>query len=84
MTTKLKEYVDEITDPVKRKKLIRRKFEEIASNEEIMQYIDQKDRGWHLIIKSCCNLDPDLSDDVLKFTVNRAGKFTPEVQLMSN
>lgn len=58
----------------RRRMLTRKFFDEIKDDEEILQFIDQQERGWFMLSRSCCSID-SVFEEVIILAASRAKTF---------
>lgn len=58
----------------KRRMLTRKLFNEIKDDEVVLLFIDQQERGWFILSRSCCNID-SVFEEVIILAASRAKRF---------
>ena len=77
MTAELIEKIKKIiyvSKDAPRRMLTRKLFNQIKDNEEVLQFIDQQERGWFMLSRSCCNID-SVFEEVIVLASSRAKRF---------
>lgn len=77
MTAELIEKIKKIiyvSKDAPRRMLTRKLFNQIKDNEEVLQFIDQQERGWFMLSRSCCNID-SVFEEVIVLAASRAKTF---------